>query len=157
MSSNSPYLKEALGFKEGEDVFVYLVDGSEAEAELLGNLRPEFSGNGQRLYGLFELQLKTSDDKSVYFGQKSEPPFIITLTEQRDEDDRLEYVGQLETNLFQAQARLAEYSHYSQERYTLTVTVVRQDTHRRGPMDQVLPEAWRKHASSEPKSDTQTS
>lgn len=134
----SPYIKEALGFSEGSDIEIYFVDEEGGEAEPVGQLRPDHAGPTPRLYERFDLQL-SSPGQSVYFGQKDRAPFIIKMKKT----GRGEYSGALETNLFLATANLSVYSPYSEDRFIFTLEVRKNDRHRRGPSDQILPSAWR--------------
>jgi len=132
--SESPFLKESLGFAEGVDVEIYLVDSRGGEARHIGALRPDYSTGISRLYHLVELRLESPETQSVYFGQRDKKPHIIRLVKK----DESEFRGEIETDLFIAVAEMIMYSPYEKERFTLTLEVKKNVK----SMDRVLPDAW---------------
>ncbi len=134
----NPSIKEELGFREGADVDVFLVDKESDRADRLGYLRPEY-GNIPRLFERFELDLSDETGFSIFFGQSESPPFVVKLAPDAEGGRS----GRVETELFEATVRLTLLSPYNPGRYVLTVAVERSERGRRGSASRVLPEAWR--------------
>lgn len=136
MSSESEeaFFKQALGFAEGEDVELYLVDSRNDEARHVGQFRQDFSKNELRLYQQKELFLDSPETRSIYFGQKDRPPHIVKLTRAASN----EYRGELETEKFIALIEMKLYSPYEKERFILTAEI-RKNAKR---AESVLPKGW---------------